>query len=64
MELQAKAIKLRADIDTLWERLDIAQEERDLFSNTNQGHTTKTIAKVSLTLSLPHSSPTHSYTIA
>lgn len=47
VELQAKAIKLRAEIVSLWERLDIAQEERDLFNGTNQGHTTKSIAKVS-----------------
>ena len=47
MELQGKAIKLRETISSLWDRLDIAQEERDSFNKDTTGYTTTTIAKVS-----------------
>ena len=47
MELQGKAIKLRETISSLWDRLDIEQEERDSFNKDTTGYTTTTIAKVS-----------------
>jgi protein regulator of cytokinesis 1 len=47
VELQGKAIKLRETITSLWDRLDIAQEERDSFNKDTTGYTTTTIAKVS-----------------
>ena len=47
VELQGKAIKLRETITSLWDRLDIAQEERDSFNKGSSGYTTTTIAKVS-----------------
>ena len=50
MELQEKAIKLRETISSLWDRLDIAQEERDSFNKDTTGYTTTTIAKVSTKL--------------
>ena len=46
VELHAKAIKLRETITSLWDRLDITQEERDSFNEDTHGYTTKTIAKV------------------
>lgn len=46
VQLQGKAIKLREEISSLWERLDIPQEERDLFNDAHPGYTTKIIAKV------------------
>lgn len=46
VELQVKAIKLREMLSSLWERLDIPQEERDLFNDNTPGYSTKTIAKV------------------
>ena len=47
VELQGKAIKLRETIISLWDRLDVAQEERYSFNGDTTGYTTTAIAKVS-----------------
>ena len=44
---QAKAIQLREDIDSLWGRLEVPQEERDRFNGANPGYTAKIISNVS-----------------
>lgn len=44
---QAKAIQLREDIDSLWGRLEVPQEERDQFNGANPGYTAKIISNVS-----------------
>ena len=45
--LEARALQLRGTIHSLWERLEVPQEERDSFTQLHVGHKPKTIAAVS-----------------
>lgn len=41
-----KANELRENIETLWERLDIEQDVREIFTIKNKGHAPSTIKSV------------------
>jgi len=46
-QLEGVSVRLRETIRSLWERLEVPQPERDLFSEHHQGYKPKVIATVS-----------------
>ena len=53
-QLEGRALSLRQQIESLWTRLNVPQEDQLAFNESHQGHKPKVITKVNLKVLLKH----------